>query len=75
MTPISFICALKEAGLNIFPSEHSHFYVVINYKVRTSLSKFNVKDIQNGSQYSMLCNSSGMAQVFCIHSHRTDWKE
>lgn len=45
MTPISFICALKEAGLNIFPSEHSHFYVVINYKVRTSLSKFNVKDI------------------------------
>ncbi|XP_047595954.1 dynein axonemal intermediate chain 7 isoform X5 [Lutra lutra] len=32
MTPISFICALKEAGLNIFPSEHSHFYVVINYK-------------------------------------------
>ncbi|XP_027448832.1 protein CASC1 isoform X4 [Zalophus californianus] len=32
MTPISFICALKEAGLNIFPSGHSHFYVVINYK-------------------------------------------
>uniref|UniRef100_A0A452T7D2 Dynein axonemal intermediate chain 7 n=2 Tax=Ursus maritimus TaxID=29073 RepID=A0A452T7D2_URSMA len=32
MTPVSFICALKEAGLNIFPSGHSHFYVVINYK-------------------------------------------
>jgi len=45
MTPISFICALKEAGLNIFPSGHSHFYVVINYKVRTNLSKFNVMDI------------------------------
>ncbi|XP_054552344.1 dynein axonemal intermediate chain 7 isoform X3 [Talpa occidentalis] len=33
MTPISFINALKEIGLNIFPSGHSHFYVVINYKV------------------------------------------
>lgn len=45
MTPVSFICALKEAGLNIFPSGHSHFYVVINYKVRTNLPKFNVMDI------------------------------
>ncbi|KAM5251839.1 dynein axonemal intermediate chain 7 isoform 1-T1 [Hipposideros larvatus] len=33
MTPISFIIALKETGLNIFPTEHSHFYVVINYKI------------------------------------------
>ncbi|XP_055990575.1 dynein axonemal intermediate chain 7 [Sorex fumeus] len=32
MTPISFILALKKAGLNIFPSGHSHFYVLINYK-------------------------------------------
>ncbi|XP_054974032.1 dynein axonemal intermediate chain 7 [Sorex araneus] len=32
MTPISFILALKNAGLNIFPSGHSHFYVLINYK-------------------------------------------
>ncbi|XP_072621832.1 dynein axonemal intermediate chain 7 isoform X3 [Vulpes vulpes] len=32
MTPISFIFALKETGLNIFPSGHSHFYVIINYK-------------------------------------------
>ncbi|XP_023388127.1 protein CASC1 isoform X6 [Pteropus vampyrus] len=33
MNPISFIIALKEAGLNIFPTGHSHFYVVINHKV------------------------------------------
>ncbi|XP_019307783.1 dynein axonemal intermediate chain 7 isoform X5 [Panthera pardus] len=32
MTPISFILALKETGLNIFPTGHSHFYVVINRK-------------------------------------------
>lgn len=45
MTPISFILALRETGLNIFPTRHSHFYVVINNKVRTNLSKFNVMDI------------------------------
>ncbi|XP_029420813.1 protein CASC1 isoform X2 [Nannospalax galili] len=33
MTPVPFILALKEAGLNIFPTKHSHFYVVINNKV------------------------------------------
>ncbi|XP_007947966.1 dynein axonemal intermediate chain 7 [Orycteropus afer afer] len=33
MTPIPFIIALKEVGLNIFPTGHSHFYVVINNKV------------------------------------------
>uniref|UniRef100_A0A673VA93 Dynein axonemal intermediate chain 7 n=1 Tax=Suricata suricatta TaxID=37032 RepID=A0A673VA93_SURSU len=32
MTPICFILALKETGLNIFPTRHSHFYVVINNK-------------------------------------------
>ncbi|XP_044797192.2 dynein axonemal intermediate chain 7 isoform X6 [Bubalus bubalis] len=32
MTPVSFISALKKAGLNIFPTGHSHLYVVINYK-------------------------------------------
>ncbi|KAM7115360.1 dynein axonemal intermediate chain 7 isoform 1-T1 [Molossus nigricans] len=33
MTPISFSIALKAAGVNIFPTEHSHFYVATNYKV------------------------------------------
>lgn len=37
MTHISFITALKEAGLNIFPSNYSHFYVIINNKVRGAL--------------------------------------
>lgn len=38
MTPVPFILALKEAGLNIFPTVYSHFYVVINNKV-TELSR------------------------------------
>ncbi|KAL6075115.1 hypothetical protein STEG23_022554, partial [Scotinomys teguina] len=33
MTPVPFILALKEAGLNIFPAAYSHFYVVVNRKV------------------------------------------
>lgn len=45
MTPFSFIMALKEAGLNIFPSVHSHFYVAINTKARRNLCKFNAGDI------------------------------
>lgn len=38
MTPIPFILALKEAGLNIFPAVYSHFYVVVNSKARVYLS-------------------------------------
>lgn len=37
MTPVPFILALKEAGLNIFPTVYSHFYVVINNKVTEAL--------------------------------------
>ncbi|XP_004479989.1 dynein axonemal intermediate chain 7 isoform X2 [Dasypus novemcinctus] len=33
MTPITFATALKEVGLNIFPTSLSHFYVVVNNKV------------------------------------------
>ena len=57
MTPVSFISALKKAGLNIFPTGHSHLYVVINYKVRMNPSKFNVMDIQNVSKYYILYKS------------------
>ncbi|KAK1341309.1 hypothetical protein QTO34_017713 [Cnephaeus nilssonii] len=32
MTPIYFIITLQEAGLNIFPTEYSHFYVATNHK-------------------------------------------
>lgn len=45
MTPIPFIIALKETGLNIFPTAYSHFYVVINNKASTNLSKFKVVDM------------------------------
>lgn len=37
MTPVPFILALKEAGLNIFPAVYSHFYVVVNNKARIHL--------------------------------------
>lgn len=43
MTPIYFIITLQEAGLNIFPTEYSHFYVATNYKVRMNLSKLYVE--------------------------------
>ncbi|XP_006897278.1 PREDICTED: protein CASC1 [Elephantulus edwardii] len=33
MNPIPFITALKEVGLNIFPTEYSHFYVAVNNKM------------------------------------------
>nr|KAF6367811.1 hypothetical protein mMyoMyo1_002094 [Myotis myotis] len=33
MTPIYFIITLQEAGLNIFPTEYSHFYVATTCKV------------------------------------------
>uniref|UniRef100_A0A8C0ZSJ6 Dynein axonemal intermediate chain 7 n=1 Tax=Castor canadensis TaxID=51338 RepID=A0A8C0ZSJ6_CASCN len=33
MAPIPFIIALKKAGLNVFPTGHSHFYVITNNKV------------------------------------------
>uniref|UniRef100_A0A8C8T9C6 Dynein axonemal intermediate chain 7 n=1 Tax=Peromyscus maniculatus bairdii TaxID=230844 RepID=A0A8C8T9C6_PERMB len=39
MTPIPFILAMKEAGLNVFPSVYSHFYVVVNNKVKEALAE------------------------------------
>ncbi|KAM9672444.1 dynein axonemal intermediate chain 7 isoform 5-T5 [Trichechus inunguis] len=39
MPPIPFIIALKEVGLNIFPTGHSHFYVLINNKVKEHLNQ------------------------------------
>ncbi|XP_045144418.1 dynein axonemal intermediate chain 7 [Echinops telfairi] len=33
MSPVPFMRALKEVGLNIFPTVYSHFYVVINNKI------------------------------------------
>lgn len=51
MTPIYFITTLQEAGLNIFPTEYSHFYVATSCKVSMNLSKLNVMDISNASKY------------------------
>uniref|UniRef100_A0A8C5KNR9 Dynein axonemal intermediate chain 7 n=1 Tax=Jaculus jaculus TaxID=51337 RepID=A0A8C5KNR9_JACJA len=34
MAPVPFIMALKNAGLNIFPTEYSHFYAIANNKVK-----------------------------------------
>nr|XP_015006799.1 protein CASC1 isoform X7 [Macaca mulatta] len=54
MTPIPFIIALKEAGLNIFPTRYSHFYVVINNKARMNLSKFNVVPLVEVKAYRQM---------------------
>ncbi|XP_072876660.1 dynein axonemal intermediate chain 7 isoform X3 [Chlorocebus sabaeus] len=54
MTPIPFIIALKEAGLNIFPTRHSHFYVIINNKARMNLSKFNVVPLVEVKAYRQM---------------------
>nr|XP_024651916.1 protein CASC1 isoform X3 [Macaca nemestrina] len=54
MTPTPFIIALKEAGLNIFPTRYSHFYVVINNKARMNLSKFNVVPLVEVKAYRQM---------------------
>jgi cancer susceptibility candidate protein 1 len=42
MAPIPFIIALKKAGLNVFPTGHSHFYVITNNKARMDLCGLSV---------------------------------
>ncbi|XP_040843356.1 dynein intermediate chain CFAP94, axonemal isoform X2 [Ochotona curzoniae] len=65
MTPIPFINALKEAGVNIFPSEYSHFYVVMNNKVPVvemkayrQIALLSPAFAFGWSRWNMLCNST-----------------
>lgn len=54
MTPIPFILALKEAGLNIFPSVYSHFYVTYNNKARTCLCKVMQWEARTLLQFNLI---------------------
>uniref|UniRef100_A0A8C4M4R1 Dynein axonemal intermediate chain 7 n=1 Tax=Equus asinus TaxID=9793 RepID=A0A8C4M4R1_EQUAS len=74
MTPVSFITALKEAGLNIFPTRHSHFYVIINYKVPlTEMKAYRQMALLSSafafgwSRWNMLCDSKKV--VFKVREH------
>uniref|UniRef100_A0A2K5Q006 Dynein axonemal intermediate chain 7 n=1 Tax=Cebus imitator TaxID=2715852 RepID=A0A2K5Q006_CEBIM len=65
MTPIPFIIALKEAGLNIFPTRYSHFYVIINNKVPLvevkayrQMALLSSAFAFGWSKWNLLCNST-----------------
>uniref|UniRef100_H2NJA6 Dynein axonemal intermediate chain 7 n=3 Tax=Pongo abelii TaxID=9601 RepID=H2NJA6_PONAB len=77
MTPIPFIIALKEAGLNIFPTRHSHFYVVINNKVPLvevkayrQMALLSSAFAFGWSKWNLLCNSTKV--VFKVREHLTE---
>ncbi|XP_036036473.1 protein CASC1 isoform X3 [Onychomys torridus] len=65
MTPIPFILAMKEAGLNIFPTVYSHFYVVVNNKVPLvemkayrQMALLSSAFAFSWSKWNMVCNST-----------------
>ncbi|NP_001338996.2 dynein axonemal intermediate chain 7 isoform l [Homo sapiens] len=77
MTPIPFIIALKEAGLNIFPTRHSHFYVIINNKVPLvevkayrQMALLSSAFAFGWSKWNLLCNSTKV--VFKVREHLTE---
>ncbi|XP_072876663.1 dynein axonemal intermediate chain 7 isoform X6 [Chlorocebus sabaeus] len=77
MTPIPFIIALKEAGLNIFPTRHSHFYVIINNKVPLvevkayrQMALLSSTFAFGWSKWNLLCNSTKV--VFKVREHLTE---
>ncbi|XP_012588235.1 PREDICTED: protein CASC1 [Condylura cristata] len=74
MTPVSFIIALKEVGMNIFPSGHSHFYVSINYKVAlVEMKAYRQMALLSSafafgwSRWNLQCNSTRV--VFKVSEH------
>ncbi|XP_028747617.2 dynein intermediate chain CFAP94, axonemal isoform X2 [Peromyscus leucopus] len=65
MTPVPFILAMKEAGLNVFPSVNSHFYVVVNNKVPLvemkayrQMALLSSAFAFSWSKWNMVCNST-----------------
>uniref|UniRef100_G1TAN0 Dynein axonemal intermediate chain 7 n=1 Tax=Oryctolagus cuniculus TaxID=9986 RepID=G1TAN0_RABIT len=74
MAPVPFIIALKEAGLNIFPSEYSHFYVVMNSKLPlVEMKAYRQMALLSSafafgwSKWNMLCSSTKV--VFKVREH------
>ncbi|CAO2607158.1 Dynein axonemal intermediate chain 7, partial [Lemmus lemmus] len=65
MRPIPFILALKEAGLNIFPTMYSHFYAVVNNKVPMvemkayrQMALLSSAFVFSWSKWNMACSST-----------------
>ncbi|XP_008581866.1 PREDICTED: protein CASC1 isoform X4 [Galeopterus variegatus] len=76
MPPVPFIIALKAAGLNIFPTGHSHFYVVINHKVPlVEMKAYRQMALLSSafafgwSKWNLLCNSTKV--VVKVREHLT----
>ncbi|XP_023593866.1 dynein axonemal intermediate chain 7 [Trichechus manatus latirostris] len=74
MPPIPFIIALKEVGLNIFPTGHSHFYVLINNKAAlVELKAYRQMALLSSafafswSKWNISCGSSKV--VFQVKEH------
>ncbi|XP_053410335.1 dynein axonemal intermediate chain 7 [Nycticebus coucang] len=77
MTSFCFINALKEAGLNIFPSVHSHFYVIANNKIPLvevkayrQMALLSSAFAFGWSKWNLECNSSRV--VFKVKEHLTE---
>ncbi|KAM6216304.1 dynein axonemal intermediate chain 7, partial [Rhynchocyon petersi] len=74
MAPVPFIIALKEVGLNIFPSEHSHFYVVVNnklplveWKAYRQMALLSSAFACSWSKWNVSCDSSKV--IFQVKEH------
>ncbi|XP_023574809.1 protein CASC1 [Octodon degus] len=77
MAPVPFISALKETGLNIFPTEYSHFYVVINNKIPSvemkacrQMALISSAFAFAWSKWNTLCNSTNI--VFKVRECLTE---
>ncbi|KAL1775914.1 CASC1 isoform X2 [Sigmodon hispidus] len=77
MTPVPFILALKEAGLNIFPTVYSHFYVLTNNKLPLvevkayrQMALLSSAFAFGWSKWNMACNSTRV--VFKVKENLAD---
>ncbi|XP_023370468.1 protein CASC1 isoform X1 [Otolemur garnettii] len=81
MTSFCFINALKEAGLNIFPTGHSHFYVSANNKIPLvevkayrQMALLSSAFAFGWSKWNLECTSSKV--VFKVKEHLAEeWPE
>nr|XP_044995479.1 dynein axonemal intermediate chain 7 isoform X2 [Jaculus jaculus] len=76
MAPVPFIMALKNAGLNIFPTEYSHFYAIANNKVPVvemrayrQMALLSSAFAFGWSKWNLMCNSTKV--IFKVKEHPT----
>ncbi|KAM5262775.1 dynein axonemal intermediate chain 7 [Ctenodactylus gundi] len=74
MALVPFTAALREAGLNIFPTAYSHFYVVVNkkepaveVKAYRQMALLSSAFAFGWSKWNRLCNSTNV--VFKVREH------